>query len=299
MVKLDALRAFVAVARHGNLREAADDLGRTQSALSMALKQLEGDLGGPLFQTDRKRNLTDLGQFVRDVGDDLVREHDRAIDLIHGYAQGRSGRLRIASVPSVAALILPDLLRTFMEIHDGAQVDLVDSDSSDVRARVAAGHADLGIAGPAPSGQSLLACALFSDPLHVVCRAESEFAQADNLSWRDIANAPLIANETLSIAGVPEAAQIVAKSRLSVRNILSLLAMVRAGIGITVLPSLATRSLAAPLVAVPLAGEGCTRSISLLSRSGRSESPLSVAFRKHLDSALPDIATEFQLTLDS
>ncbi|SDD69279.1 LysR family transcriptional regulator [Ruegeria marina] len=296
MVKIDTLRIFVAVTRHGNLRDAADKVGRTQSALSMALKQLEADLGGPLFETDRKRDLTDLGRFVRDVGEDLVREHDKAIDLIQGYAQGRVGRLRIASVPSVAALILPDLLRAFMEAHEGAQIDLMDSDSSNVRTMVASGVADLGIAGPAPQGQTLEARPLFSDHLHVICRADSVYAQAKaGLSWNDLANAPLIANQTLAVTDLPEAAAIVAKSRLSVRNILSLLAMVRSGIGITLLPGLATRSLDPPLVAIPMTGAGCTRTISLLSRSGRAESPLSRAFRQHLDATIRKVAPDLGL----
>lgn len=121
----------------------------------MALKQVEDELGGPLLETDRKRDLTDLGRFVRDISEDLVREHDNAISLIQGYAKGRVGRLRIASVPSVAALILPDLLSAFMDAHEGVQVDLMDSDSSNVSAMVASGIADLGIAGPAAQSRSL------------------------------------------------------------------------------------------------------------------------------------------------
>lgn len=299
MLKLETLRVFVAVAQHGNLRDAADHLGRTQSALSMALKQLEVDLGGPLFETDRKRELTDLGHFVRDVSEDLVREHDNAISLIQGYAKGRVGRLRIASVPSVAALILPDLLSAFMDVHEGVQVDLMDSDSSNVRAMVASGVADLGIAGPAAQSQSLRDDPLFSDPLHVVCLQDSAYARAaGGLSWNDLRDAPLIANQTLVVTDLPEAAAIVAKSRLSVRNILSLLAMVRSGIGITLLPGLATRSLEPPLAAIPMTGPGCTRSIGLLSRGGRTESPLVKAFRQHLFATLREVAPELGLTLE-
>lgn len=297
MIKLESIRAFVVVAQHGNLRGAADALGRTQSALSMALSQLEETLGGPLFETDRKRDLTDLGRFVCDMGSDLIREHDRVQDLIHSYAKGHAGHLRIAAVPSVAALILPDVLRRFMEKHDGVRINLMDSDSTNVRNMVAAGHADLGIAGPAGAGQTLHVAPLFQDRLHVVCHRDADLAQLGRaLVWADLEAAPLIANETLSVLTSPDAIRVIERSKLSVRNVLSLFAMIETGMGITVLPGLATRTLNPSLIAVPLSGEGSTRQISLLSQSDRAQSPLSQAFQSYLAAVMPDIRTRLNLS---
>ena len=62
MIKLEMLRCFGAVAQAGNLGDAAVRLGKTQSALSMTLKQLEEHLGERLFETERKNRLTPLGQ---------------------------------------------------------------------------------------------------------------------------------------------------------------------------------------------------------------------------------------------
>lgn len=279
--KLETLRAFVTVVRHGNLRCAAEELGRTQSALSMALGQLEHDLGGPLFVTDRKRELTDLGAYVHDLADGLVRENDRVMGLIRGYAQGDTGHLRIASVPSVAALILPDLIGTFMENHPGAEIALTDGDSASVREMIAGGHADLGIAGGVDAG----ATPLFRDRLHVVCRSDSPLDGA--LRWSDLTGQTLILNEALSGVDAPEARKLMAESKLWVRNVLSLFAMIGAGRGITVLPGLATRSLPEGLRAVPLTGNATRRTVSLMSRADRSESPLSQTFRSYLADRLP------------
>jgi LysR family carnitine catabolism transcriptional activator len=298
MAKLEVIRAFVVVAKHGNLRDAADELGRTQSALSMSLRQFEQALGGPLFETDRKRDLTDLGQFVRDIGENLISENDRVQDLIYRYAKGQSGQLRIASVPSVGMLILPELILRFMESHSDAKIDLMDSDSTNVRTMVEAGNADLGIAGPAPTGQGLLAMPLFVDRLHVVCPMNSPLAQKKvPLVWQDLLDAPLIANQTLLVLKNAEARDIVANSKLSVRNIASLFAMIESGMGITVLPGLATRSLSKWLVAIPLAGHGNTRTISLLSRGDRTASPLASAFRDTLRKDFTEIVARYDLAL--
>lgn len=296
MVKIEAFRAFGVVARHGNLRDAAEELGRTQSALSMTLGQLEQMLGSPLFETDRKRDLTDLGMFVRDKSEELIREHDRVQEVIGSYAKDEAGRLRIASVPSVAALVLPELLRVFLEDHPGARIELMDSDSTQVRSMVADGHADLGIAGPAPERQALHEEPLFHDTLQVVCHVESEFSGwRGPLSWSDLSGAALITNQTFLTLNSPDALAAVAKSRLSARNISSLFAMVDAGLGLTVLPGLATRSLSPNLKAIPLSDSSNTRAICLLSRNSWTESPVANAFRSYLLGQLPTLLDRWSL----
>lgn len=299
MIRIDALRTLVTVAETGSLRDAAVRLGRTQSALSMTLKQLEATLGGPLFEADRKRDLTDLGHFVRSVAEDLLLGHDVAIDRIQRYAAGRSGRLRIISVPSVAALILPHVLRGFLRDRPGTEIDLMDSDSDAIRAAVASGRADLGFASAPQEPGEIEAMPLFDDQLLCVCRADSALgSKAGPLHWADLGDAPpLILNETLRGIAAPKFVDLLKRSRLSVRNTVSLTAMVEAGIGITILPGLATKNLPRTLVARAIADCSDVRRVSLLSRAGRAPNPLSQSFCRHLHAELPDHARRFDLLL--
>ena len=64
-MRLELLKTFRIVAEQGSLARAADILGRTPSAISMSLSQLEAELGAPLFETDRKNRLTPLGERVQ------------------------------------------------------------------------------------------------------------------------------------------------------------------------------------------------------------------------------------------
>lgn len=292
MIRLESLRSFVTVARSGTLRAAAGRLGRTQSALSMTLKQLEADLGGPLFESDRKRDLTDLGRYVLGVAEGLIEDHDRALARIAAYAAGQSGRLRLVSVPSVAALLLPDLLRGFIAAHGTVEIDLMDTDSRAVRQAVASGRADLGLASPGAADQGLGVLPLFADPLYLICRADSGPGRGlGPLHWAELEPAgPLILNETLPDLDDPDFRRLAGQSRLSVRNTLSLLAMVEAGMGVTVLPGLATLGLPRALVARPLADPACTRQVALLWRRDRTPSPLARALRDHLAAGLPALA---------
>ncbi|WP_297767459.1 LysR family transcriptional regulator [uncultured Roseovarius sp.] len=296
MIRTEALRAFVTVSEHGNIRDAAEILCRTQSAVSMTLKQLEAELGGPLFESDRKNKMTDLGAFVLEMVGPLLRDHDRAIDLITGYARGYSGNLRIAAVPSVAALILPEMLKEFVQDRPDAEIDLFDTDSASVRRMLVRGHADLGIASPATEPDGLRAIPLFTDPLVFVCRADHPLAQEKTpLEWHHLNGVRLILNETLRGLESPEFRALSDAARLSVRNLTSLLAMVQADAGESILPGLATRALPEGVVTRPLADPACIRSVSLLSRDGRTHSPIAAAFVTQLCDTLPETANRFGL----
>lgn len=296
MMRIDILRAFVTVAQNGNLKEAAVSLNRTQSALSMALKQLEEHLGGALFLTDRKRDLTDLGEYVRQVATDVIRDHDHGIDLIERYAKGQSGKLRIASVPSVAELLLPISLKEFMLDHEGAQIDLVDIDSVAVRKAVASGRADLGIASADTGSDEFVSELLFIDDLFLVCRSDSPLTHIKApIIWAQIIDQSMIMNEALGQLKSADFLPLAKQSRLAVRNILSLLAMVKSGAGVTILPGLATVTLPDSLVALPLADPACKRDVCIISRAGRAPSPLSKALGAHLKARIPDLANQYGL----
>jgi DNA-binding transcriptional LysR family regulator len=298
MIRIEALRAFVIVAECGNIRDAADRLFRTQSAISMTLKQIEDRLGASLFETDRKHSLTDLGRYVFGVATVLLRDYDHGIDLIEGYALGRTGRLRIASVPSVAALLLPEVLRGFVADRPEAQIELVDTDSTDVRMHVTTGQADLGIASLHEAAAGLHFRPMFEDKLHLICRADADLVREPvPLDWSQLDQVPLILNESVRGLSSPDFKALAANARLTVRNVTSLLAMVQAGVGVTLLPGLATIALPVSLVALPLSDPECRRQVGILHREGRIQSPLAAAFQQHIATAIGPLAERFALVL--
>jgi DNA-binding transcriptional LysR family regulator len=294
MIRTEALRVFVTVAECGNIRDAAERLFRTQSAVSMTLKQLEQELGASLFEADRKNSLSDLGQFVADTATVLLCDHDTTINQIRHYATGKSGRLRIASVPSVSALLIPEILAAFVMERPTAEIDLVDTDSADVRRLVSTGQADVGIASIATSDSGLLHIPVFEDSMQLVCQETAPLAlHPGPLEWRHLEDAALILNETTRGIQAVEFCALAARTRLIVRNVTSLLAMVRAGVGVTLLPGLATVGLPSELVARPLADKGCRRQVCLLRREGRVQSPIAVAFQQHFISTLRSMSERF------
>jgi DNA-binding transcriptional LysR family regulator len=298
MLKLEVLRGFVTVAECGNIKDAAERLGRTPSAISMTLKQVEDQLGAPLFESDRKHSLTDLGHFVLNVAVVLLRDYDRANDLIEAYAQNRVGRLRLASVPSVAVMLIPQVLRVFVMARPGVEVELVDTDSAGVRMLVETGQADLGIASAPSESTGLGFQPLFRDPFRLVCRAGSPLiARRAPLSWDALEGYEMIMNEASRSLPSPGFQALARHARLTVRNVASLLAMVQSGVGVTLLPALATVNLPDSLCALPLADPAALRIVGLISRQGKIASPVTMAFREDLAAAVRRQARHLGLSL--
>ncbi len=286
MVSVTALRTFVHVADCGNIRDAGARLFRTPSAVSMTLSQLERDLGASLFQNDRKNRLTPLGDEILGIAQEVLRDHDRAIERIEALAAGRQGRLQIASVPSVAAELLPRLLAAFLDARPGVTIELVDTDSRTVHALVSDGTVELGIAGPIPAGSGLNLTPLFRDPFRLVCPGGHPLAgRGAAVDWADLSDERVIANDAATAIRAEAYQALIAGSALKARNVISLLALVRAGAGVTLLPRLATVSLPPDLVALPLADATAEREVGVILREGRSASPVCAAFLKDLMAA--------------
>lgn len=299
MLRLEALKTFVEVAEHGNIKDASERLYRTPSAVSMTLKQVEDRLGCPLFETDRKSTLTEMGRFLYDQAVIVLRDYDRAMERIEAQSKARSGRLRIASVPSVATTLLPGFLQQFATNRPDLDIDLVDTDSTDVRHLVETGEVDLGIAGLTGDLPGLASETIFRDPFKLVCRSDSPLAQrTDELDWPDLDGAAMIMNE--AARNLPSAAfqRLASEARLSVRNVASLIAMVQAGMGVTLLPSLATVNLPAALSARPLRDPVCMRTVGLHWRLGRTPTPVAQRFISEFTSSARERARSLGLRAD-
>jgi len=283
MIKLETLRVFVAVAKAGNIKNAGDSVGRTGSAISMTLKQLEEELGGALFMTDRKSNLTPLGKMVLELGEEQIKAYDRAIKQMHAYAQNRIGKMTMASVPSFAASIMPPLLSDFMLAHPQVEIQLFDMNSTRVQVMVENGNVDIGFAGEPASHGTLKFTHLFSDEFKLLCSRNHPFAKLQApLSWEELEGENIIRNDASDRISSTKFHALAAKSLTRVQNTISLIAMVKAGIGLTILPSLSTFLIDDSIAIIDLAEQDLRRNIGIIEKRGRILPPVLQAFKNHI-----------------
>ncbi|MEP2718454.1 LysR family transcriptional regulator [Pseudophaeobacter sp.] len=274
-IKIEMLRCFAVVARCGKLSEAAAQLGRTPSAISMMLKQLEGHLGEPLFETDRKNKLSPLGAFVLEQAEHELRQFDSTVQIIEDYAKARQGRVRLAAVPSLAGSILPQAILSYSNNFPEVKIELRDMDSASVLRELARERVDIGLATADQYAGNLHRQELLSDEFGLVCPPDHPLAQLGRaLSWEDLLPHRFIANALSAQIAAEASQQLHENALLKVHNMASILAMVQAGLGVSLLPEMTARLVrTSGLLFCPLADTTARRQIQLLRKAGNPVSP--------------------------
>jgi LysR family transcriptional regulator, carnitine catabolism transcriptional activator len=285
---LAEFRVLIAVAETGGVSSAAARVGRTPSAVSMTLKKIAGEAGGGLFEGERKSKLTPLGHILLEEARELVEHHERSCATIRAFSVTQVGRADVACVPSVAAAFLPAALARLNDAASGMQIQVRDMDSRAVVDAVSTGAVEIGFAsftGPVPG---LKFIPLLTDRLDVVCRSHDPLARhAQPIEWRALATRPFLANGSYHSLRTPAFQALAARSTTHVRNIISLLAMVEAGIGITVLPRLCRPQAPLDVSFLPVSDDKAQRVVGLLARADRAYIP---ATRRLIEAMLDVIA---------
>lgn len=275
-IKIEMLRCFRAVADSGSLADAAEILGRTPSAVSMMLRQFEDHIGAPLFETGRKSHLTPLGHLIRQEAARELAHFERTVAAIEGLARAEQGHVRIISTPSVVQVVLPPILRRFMVRHPDVRIDLRDADSLTVEDDLRNERADIGLAtiGPVAGFQRRK---FLSDEFGVVCPTDHPLNTQSNFSWAQLGQNPFIANGLCSQI-VDEAFQpILNAATLTVHNTGSLLNLVRAGVGVTILPRLAVLPQSDDLAFLPIKTKPASRDVYLFTPQPNLQTPATKA----------------------
>jgi DNA-binding transcriptional LysR family regulator len=169
-MELRQLQYFAAVARHGHVTRAAEDLYVTQSALSQQIRRLEDELGVALLRrTPRGVELTAAGAELLERAEVILDQAARARAAMDEHAGAVRGVARVAATPG-DAVALPAALAAFHGEHPGIQLALRHAAAADVVALVQRGSVDVGVAalprGEAPAG--IAVTPLPAEPLRVI-----------------------------------------------------------------------------------------------------------------------------------
>jgi LysR family hca operon transcriptional activator len=146
-MELRHLRYFAAVAAHGSFNRAADNLHLTQPALSRQVKDLEEELGVPLFVRGKNAvTLTEAGELFYEEARDLLARADQAIQRVRGEA--RNEILRVGYAPSLTTGIMPGALEKFQTATPRVRIELADLAPREMAEMAKEGRLDLVIAPP-------------------------------------------------------------------------------------------------------------------------------------------------------
>nr|WP_269137724.1 LysR family transcriptional regulator [Pseudomonas sp. MMS21 TM103] len=283
------MRHFVWVHELQGFHAAAEKAHRTQPAISLSIRDLEGKLGQALFEKRNARaarpELTPFGVQFMAYAKELIAHHDRVIKDMSLIAQHKSGHLRIASVPSIASRLLPDILTRFIGDATDLHVSLFDDSSEVVLAMVENQQVDFGIASLWEAESDIRFIPIWEDSIGVVCRSDHRLADEVELSWQQLRGERLIANGTSRLLADTAAEELVVDAQFYMSNMISLLAMLEAGMGITTLPRFAFPLEHSQLRFIPLSEPLVVRDIGIVCLANRS---LPVAAQALFDFILRD-----------
>ncbi|HEX8188163.1 MAG TPA: LysR family transcriptional regulator [Pyrinomonadaceae bacterium] len=143
-MEIRQLKAFLAIADARTFTAAAQRIHYTQAALSMQIKQLEREVGVPLFtRMPRRVVLTEAGERLMGRAQHILREHDAALAELAELAGAKHGRLRVGSASGmVSADALPSILKKLRKAHTHAEVSVTSGTSEELVKKILAGEAD-------------------------------------------------------------------------------------------------------------------------------------------------------------
>jgi DNA-binding transcriptional LysR family regulator len=174
VAELRHLRYFVVVAEELNFSRAATRLHMAQPPLSVAIRQLEGELGADLFvRTSREVRLTEAGEAFLDGARRTLAEADRAVASAKRAASGEVGRLRLAFSWSARFETMPTLGRAFRERHPDVELLSQEMWNAQMIGALEAGAIDAAISLCPELGSGIESEPLRTEPLVAVLGGET------------------------------------------------------------------------------------------------------------------------------
>jgi DNA-binding transcriptional LysR family regulator len=293
---LRQMRAFVALAKTGNFTLAAQSMHVTQSALSGLIKELEQTLTVRVVDRSTRRiAITDVGRELVPLFSQMIDDLDRALANIADHAQLKKGIVRVAAPQLMACTLLPGVIAAWHRRYPDVKVSLADSPVESVTARVLSGESDLGIGPERDDASQLEARELMEMPFeavlppsHPLLARQMTHGPGRSVGWDELAAWPVISlrgqfTERLLAdmhADVqPGLREVTLKPTHEVSYMTTALAMVAAGMGVTVcMPYAASMVRQHGLHTLPLADPVLTRRFFIYTREQRSLSPAAEAF---------------------
>lgn len=240
---LKQLRYFEALAKHGHFGRAADACGISQPALSMQIKELEESLGTELFERGaRQVRLSNFGEAFALRVRDILRSVDELGDLARASPDRLVGRLRIGVIPTIAPYLLPTIIGNLTRTNADLDIHVRETVTPKLLQELAEGRLDTAIVALPVSEPSLAEVALFSEEFVLVRPSEDAGKPVPSREMLREMRLLLLEeghcfrDQALSFCNTRTA---LPRELLDCSSLTTLVQMVSAGIGVTLIPEMA------------------------------------------------------------
>lgn len=238
---LNKYEIFLKTAEIGNITRTAEALHYTQAGISHAIAALEKETGFPLFiRSSSGVSLTEDGRRLLGAVQGLVNEQNNLQQTINDINGITSGTLRIGTFSSVATHWMPEIIKEFQKKYPQITFDLRFGDYDEIADMILRGQIDCGFL-TAPVREGIAFTPIYEDPMNVLLPQGHPLAAKKSISLDEVKREPLI----MQMKGSDNDMQNILqqnKKKYTVKYVVNddfaVMAMVKNGFGITVLPEM-------------------------------------------------------------
>jgi DNA-binding transcriptional LysR family regulator len=196
-MEIKQLKAFIAIAETKTFTAGAKRVHVTQAAISMQIRQLEDELGLPLFtRTPRRVILTEAGEHLLERARTILREHDTGVAEIAELGGVEHGRLRIGSASAEFATVqLPRILKGLKQKFPNAELAISAGTSQTLVEKITHGDIDIAFVSLPVENASVTTERLFSDEIVAIAHPSHPLARKRSIDPSSLAAEKLILGE--------------------------------------------------------------------------------------------------------
>jgi LysR family hydrogen peroxide-inducible transcriptional activator len=274
------LRYFIALVEQNHFGKAAMSCFVSQSAFSVAIKELESTLNGRLVdRTNKSVTVTNLGRETYNQAKIVMSEMSRLVDISQGNQVPLSGRLSLGIIPTIAPFILSKFIMELQDEYPQLQLYLYEDMTLRLYEKLIKGDLDVILMAMPYALKNIESLPLFKDKFYMAYHPNSKWIKTHSKQKEPSDESILLLEDghcmrehALSACNLKSPDKV---SQFSASSVLTLVEMVKSDMGITYLPEMSLGShlvKQANLIIDPLETEGY-REIGLVWRKGSSRSP--------------------------
>jgi DNA-binding transcriptional LysR family regulator len=261
-MELRQIRSFLSIAETLHFGRTAELVHLSQPALSLQIRALEEEIGVRLFERNRRKTtLTAAGVAFREAAAAAVLQLDQAIRRATLAANGKLGLLSIGFISTAGSELVPNVIRLFRELNPDVQFSLRNILTADQIRMLEAGSLDIGFLRLPIGGHSQLeVVTVHREPFVLVVPSRHKLAKRKRVRLSEVASQDFVMYErTLApgfhdlVFGILRNAGIVPHVSQTAGEMPTLISLVDAGMGLSILPASAVRHSVASVVACEIA----------------------------------------------
>ena len=288
-MEMHQLRYFVAVAQANSFSRAAEACFVSQPSLSQQIAKLESELGQKLLdRLGRRVRLTDAGRQLLDSANSILATVDDAKRRMKDDGNLAGCRLSVGAIPTIAPYLLPGVLRHFEKRYAGVEVTIQEDVTRNLITALTAGEIDLAVMALPIDDEHLETECLWSEPLLLALPRGHRLSRKKRITAEDLVDERFLVLRELHCLGEQvlsycRAHECQPRIACLSAQVATMQALIRQGMGITLLPEMATRDRASQgIIYRRLASPGLSRTIAVSWRKHRYHSIAATRFLQSL-----------------